>query len=433
MTNAALHVTISDDGLVAQVRVDRGAVAALTDVRAALTAAGVERGVDEDALTALAERLQEPATGAAIAIAHGIAPVDGTDGCIESRLEKDLQAGRTADDETIDFRERNALRPVTVGDTVAIVRSPTSGTPGHTVRGEPLPPRAGRPDGRHIGEGLERRGDTLVAARDGVVLWTSDLVDVTPLHVHRGDVDYAGGNLHSNGTLIVTGDIVRGFLADASGDVVVHGSVENGQIRAGGAAHVQHGILGDSVVQAGADVACRHATAARITARGDVEIADQAHQARITADTIHVERGRASVRGGELRAQRRIVVGTAGCPSGTTTLLAVGEPVAERVAAARETAKASRLARSARKTGNRGGKTLRAAVRAADRESDARLRVRRQRAVLLAEAEIQVHTACHPGVVIRFGGAELRPDHELGPCTFHFDQESRTIVRRLLP
>ncbi|MCA8954187.1 MAG: DUF342 domain-containing protein, partial [Planctomycetes bacterium] len=322
-----LEVTIADGGMLARVQVHRGPPSALAELRAALAAAGVVRGIDEPALQRLAQRLDDPLTELALEIAHGSSPIDGDDGRLQGDLLGGRIAGVAAADGSIDFRERHGLRAAAVGDVVAEILPATTGTAGHDVRGRALPSRPGKPHRQKAGRGVRREGDALIATVDGVVLCTDTTIDVVPLHVHAGDVDYRSGNLHTKGALVVQGDVGDGFAVTAGGDLVIAGTLQGSKARAGGRIEVERGIVGATAsARSGSDIRCHHATAARLVAENTIEITDQCMQASVHAPRIHVAGERGAVRGGELRCCTSIDVTTAGSAAGIRTVLVAGDP-----------------------------------------------------------------------------------------------------------
>ena len=110
---------------------------------------------------------------------------------------------------------------------------------------------------------------------------TSASIDVVPLHVHAGDVDYRSGNLHTKGALVVQGDVGDGFAVTAGGDLVIAGTLQGSKARAGGRIEVERGIVGATAsARSGSDIRCHHATAARLVAENTIEITDQLQQLR---------------------------------------------------------------------------------------------------------------------------------------------------------
>ncbi len=411
----------------AEVLVAKGPAAGVGDLRAAMTAARVVSGVDEDEVACIGERLADESAELTAVIARGRPAVDGEDGRLEGELLGPKLAGTPTGHGGLNYRERRALRPVSEGDVVAEVVPPTNGQPGEDVTGRALPAKDGVPCSQQPGEGVRAAGSQLLARLDGALLLTERVVDVTPLVVHAGDVDYDCGNLHTNGALLLQGDICSGFLATSGGDMEVTGAIECGGATSSGSVFVAGGILGDGqTVRAEGDITCHHATSARLVCRQSIHVSELATQSHMQAGAIALTGGKGAVRGGDLRARESIDVKQAGAEAGTETTLAVAELLDERVELARRSVQSARTARASQRGA---GKDARDAVRAGDAERRERLRLRERELELMETAEIRIHEVCHPGVVIMFGSKEFRPVERLGPSTFRYNAETKKIVR----
>jgi len=440
-----VQIKIATNGLEAQLVAAAGPAATIDELRAELANAGVTHGISENALDDAAARLTDPQATLDIVVARGTPPEHGRDGCLTGDLLGHPLPGVLEDsapkasyraqcDLNMNYRERLWLRPVATDQKVADITEPTAGTPGTTVRGQPINCKPGRPHAQREGDGVRRTDDALFANRDGVILSTDRKIDVVPLYTHSADVDYESGNLHTHGSLLINGEVCEGFHPTADADVAITGAVQNGGVTAGASVMIGQGVLGlDDVIRAGAKIRCRHATSARLVAEESIEIEDQSVQARLCAPRIRITEGRGTVLGGELHARDSIVVANAGSNAGTTTLLAVGELLEDPAEAARRTATAARIertsVRSRRGDVNRGSKDTRARVRTSDKHSKDKLRLRERQLEILKSASIRITDTCQIGVIIRFGGWEIRPDEALKSTEFRFDVSERTIVQ----
>jgi len=423
------QVTIASNGLEAQLRLRPGPAETIDDAREALANADVVHGIDDHALIVFAAFAGDSEASGTEIVARGTEPVNGENGYLRGgRLESPL-AGTTAEDGHIDYRERHTLHPAADGEVLAEIVAPTAGTPGRDVRGHKIASKPGQPHTQRSGPGVRTEGNELIATRDGVMFATDREIDCVPLYAHPSDVDYDSGNLHSRGSLLIKGDVRNGFSATADGDIVITGAVEGGGVTAGGTVSIGRGVLGhDHAVRAGTDILCHHATSARLIADHSIEIGDQAAQTSLQAPTIRVVKGHGAVRGGELRARDKIEVGSAGSPAGTPTTLAVGDLLGEQVELARRSAATSRLSHAVGRQDQNSKKGLRAAVRAGDDERTEQIRLKRRLEEVLRSATITITHTCHPGVLLKFGPAELYITDKTGPAIYHFDCEERSIV-----
>jgi uncharacterized protein (DUF342 family) len=435
-----VRVDVSADRLSARVSVEAGPAAGDAELERALQQAGVIAGVDMQVFSRISDGLREP--GFAIAgelIARGTALQHGEPGRFESPFLAGLQPGHLREDGTLDFHDRELLKPVHAGDVLGRVWPARAGRAGYLLDGTPLPVAAVAEVAVGLGPGAQRDAAGVVTAtRAGIVLCKAlaslELsIDVVDQHVHDGAVDLRSGHLHMLGSLIVKGDVHGAFRVYASGDVEIRGSVDNGHLYAGGSARIQHGVVGAaSSVCAEGDLTVRHAESATLHAGRALHIRDAVH-ARLFAPRIEVA-GR--LRGGVAAAESSAVVHEAGSPQGVATELAVAEPLELPIEAARrdlERAKAVRglgpgasQRRGALTERGKGGKVGRAhaALRASDIERLARRAERRK--VLASTAFVQVGLA-HAGVLIRIGDQRLLLEHELRSHRFSLDLETRQI------
>jgi uncharacterized protein len=177
-----------------------------------------------------------------------------------------------------------------------------------------------------LGAGTRVDGERVLAARAGVLVRDERQLDVMTLHTHGADVDYASGSLHTEGSLVVRGDVTAGFVADARGDVHVTGSVLEGTVRAGGSARIDQGVLGAKAsVHVHGTLHCRHATAASLHADGALELLDQAAHCRLRARTVRATTGRGALIGGTVHATTRVQARVAGTAGGANTTFVLGE------------------------------------------------------------------------------------------------------------
>ncbi len=412
-----VRVNISGDGLVATAVAPAGPSSAQSDVEAALRDAGVVHGIDAGAVPAFAGRLADTTFAGSMVVARGTAPVAGSDGHVDDLDPVSRIAGQQRKDGSVDFRERHMLRAIPVDTAVARNVPPTSGTPGRDVRDRALAPKAGKAHRVRMGPGVRVDGDLVVATRGGCLLHDDRVIDVVSLYTHGGDVDYASGNLHTDGSLIVRGDVHEGFTATATGDVNVTGAVFGAEVQAGSIARIDQGVLGkDARVRAGGDVLCRHATSALLQAGGGVVIGDQAAHCRIRGATLTARSGRGAIVGGEARIASCIKIKVAGTPNGAATHLAVADPEADV-----PDAEPRPVGGSARATG--------AAV-AVDRTEVLRRRERMRE--LMKTAVIEVSDTLWAGVRITIGDVTMVVDQARQNVRLRYAEATNSIAEEPL-
>jgi uncharacterized protein (DUF342 family) len=397
-------------------------------------------GVDPLAYASLLRALEgEGASAAEIEIARATPPGRSRAGYFEAAFHRGLQPGHLREDGTMDFRDRELLKPVSAGEKLGVVHPPWEGAPGLRVDGLPI---AGEPAPAftfHIGEGTELvADDRVVATRAGVIIYVEGRsIEVGNHYLHDGDVDLRCGDLSMVGSLVVKKDVQRGFCVRATGDIEIKGGVEGGSAHAGANLRVSGGVRGSegSMVAAEGDLRAHHAERARLVCGGVLDVVN-AVNSRLSAVHIRVER---SLRGGRASVEIGLVARDLG------TEVAYGETMIEAAVLREEPDAAARAALEAAKAERMGARRAPADARATlferskggkierdlllvKRSALARKIERADRAsALLPLAFIEVRGVAYPGVHVRIGHARLELEKAVHGVRFTFDVERRTI------
>lgn len=198
-----------------------------------LAADGVTTGVDEEAVLLL---LREVRPGKSVngLLAASIQPILGDDGKLAFSFDTSDQppAETTADEDPekrqIDFRAVQKFINVDADQEIGRILPPTSGTPGKTVRGKPVPSEAGKPLVLKLGQNVRSGGDNneiLFAEIHGRVKQEGDTIHIVEEYVVDGNVDFGIGNIRFNGYVEVRGDVLDGFQVSASKGLKITGNV----------------------------------------------------------------------------------------------------------------------------------------------------------------------------------------------------------------
>jgi uncharacterized protein (DUF342 family) len=429
-----ITVGIAGDGLSATLRVISGPVAGEAELYAAIQTAGVVFGVQHETVRRLAAELaDELFTVDAAVIAEGVRALPGNDGYFVPAFSAGIQPGHVRDDGTMDFLDRELLKPVAVGAVVGRLHAAIEGVVGRLVDGGELAVAKTRACTLALGPGVAAQPNgEIVATRAGVLLYAGKKsVDVVQQHVHTGKVDLRSGHLDMQGSLVVRGSVERLFRAAASGDLEVQGGVEYGSVSAGGSLRVSGGVRGGEtgMVSAEGDVAVRHAEYAHIVCGGLLKL-ESAVNCELSARDIQVT---GKLRGGKARAEHGLVAAEAGVAQGVSTALASALPLERPVLAAKrsvETAKEQRqlVHKSVRDDERgKGGKAGRAKSELASADLERKIALAQRRDELLPEAFIEVRGTVHAGVTIQLGAASLSIDQSTSCVRFSFDAETRQI------
>jgi uncharacterized protein (DUF342 family) len=206
----------------------------LDEIKGYLAANGITIGIDEDALQLLIKEAR-PGSSSNGLLAAGDLPLRGVDGKLEysfhSSEENPAQTADAAEDkekQPVDFRAVQQFINVDPDQEIGRILPPSSGTPGKTVRGKPVPAESGKPLVLNLGQNVRAGGDTgniLFAEIHGRVKLDGETVHVVEEYVVDGDVDFSIGNIRFNGFVEVRGDILDGFQVSASKGLKITGNV----------------------------------------------------------------------------------------------------------------------------------------------------------------------------------------------------------------
>jgi uncharacterized protein (DUF342 family) len=123
----------------ARVDITSGDAMGIAELRTALQAAGVLFAADPAPVELLAKSLADGAfTARGVVIAHGRPAAPGRDGYFDPAFPVGIQAGHLDESGTIDFFDRELLKPVQADDYLGQLHPPTPGTPGKRVDGSEI-------------------------------------------------------------------------------------------------------------------------------------------------------------------------------------------------------------------------------------------------------------------------------------------------------
>lgn len=438
-----VSVRLSQDRMSATLSVRAGAASGPDEVAAALSQSAVRWGIDASVVARITLGLADPNFEIRPQIvARGAAVTRGEDGRFEPFFREGIQPGAFREDGTLDFHDRELLKPVCAGDALGRIVPARPGTAGHLVDGTELAAPPVHELKLTLGAGVTRGEDgTVRAARAGVIAYKSDhSLDVVEQHVHQGSVDLHSGHLHMQGSLRVNGDVTHPFSVSASGDVEIRGGVLGGSVQGGGDVRILQGVHGGDggLVSAGGNLSARRAESASLHAGRLLQVVDAVHS-QLSAARVEIA---GKLRGGVTRAEYSVIAREAGTAQRIDTEIAVGEPLespSELAQRALERGKVLRAARSGQGASVRGagerakGAKLSRLQAELSREQTQRLAERARRRELLSQvAFIQIQVA-HPGVTIRILHHQLQLEVEARSTRFLLDPETRTLRADRLP
>ncbi|WP_028573077.1 FapA family protein [Desulfonatronum lacustre] len=388
-----------------------------------------------------------------VILCWGKLPKDGVDGSFEPTMLSTPDAlGLETADGRIDFRARGVVRAVNEGDILGRLISSQPGEPGIDVFGKPVSAKQGRPFTLLAGENVRcsEEGSEYSATASGMVFFQGNTLKVTEVFETKSDVNLEVGNIKlERGSVNIRGSVLSGFCVEAPGNVVVKDVVENAVIIAGGEVQVGCGIIMDQggKVEAGGGISALYAQNAVLLAQGDVNIAHEINNCKVTAKrNIIATRGRGKIIGGILRCGEGVLAKEIGSPAGVETQIYLGanrvtEVNMERKKELEETLQKiytslgsgdikSILERAPSHKRQIVAEVLKARVRCEQELSEIEQQIREERENFRTDMNLRVkaQNIIHPDVVILCFTASYKVTTPLAGPTIYYDSQQNRLV-----
>ncbi len=328
--SGAMDVDVSDDYMSAIARFYppslKGARLTKNDILATLKKERIRFGVDEEAIASF---IKNPQYCTDYIIARGEPMVQSKNGSIEYFFEtqKNL-APKLNEDGTVDYHELNLISAVNEGQLLARLTPPDPGTPGTSVRGEPVMPAKVNDLKLKFGKNVRISEDEteIYSMVEGHAMLTNDTVFVSDVYIVPANVDNSTGDVEYNGSVEVKGNVNSGFSVKAGGDIVVEGLVEGATLKAKGKIIVKLGVHGmsNALLVAGSSITVKFVENAEMYSDESIN-ADSIIHSNISAKyDVRVMGKKGFIIGGMVRAGRQIVTQTLGSDLGALTKVEVG-------------------------------------------------------------------------------------------------------------
>jgi uncharacterized protein len=337
-----LDVAVTEDGLEAYVQPLPDIPITVGDVLHALAYYNVVFGIDASlvAEVARANDSERP-----MLVARGRSAVAGRDATIEYFFETQTKEAVTSTDDKEaealianadagDIRLGKVLPNVQPGDVLATKIPAMAGTAGNTVFGTPIPAAHGRDLAFAIGRNTRFGDDNLsvIARISGTPVVERDgKISVLDTYVVK-EVNLATGNISHIGNVRVDGDVLAGFIVEATGDIDVHGNVEGATLLAGRNLVVRGGMRGHAKGEAAGDVVVRFVDPdCSIKAKGKVIVQRNCIQGTIEAlEKVSVG---GNLIGGHVKSAMGVDAAIAGSSGAVLTTLEVDHTLSEALLA----------------------------------------------------------------------------------------------------
>jgi len=299
------------------------------DAMSAIRKAGVVRGLRQDLLKQL---FDEGRFDQEVLVAESTHPQNGQDAWIEFFFDHKHEFQPKEDtDGRIDYHDVSIFTSIARGDKLCQLHPATEGTPGETVTGARIEPKNGRerllPQGPRT-EISSEDPNLLIASENGcVTLNKSNLVEVQPRLVIKGDVDFNTGNVDFAGSLAIGGDVKAGFKVHVVGDLEIGGCVEDAEIDVEGNVLIKKGFIGrgKGLIKTTGNLTVKYVHGQNIMCGGNVVAGGEIMHSHVRASGNVIANSRKGViMGGRIEAECNVETTTLGSTSYTPTEVTVG-------------------------------------------------------------------------------------------------------------
>jgi uncharacterized protein len=227
----------------------------------ALSAVRVVRGIESSGISAAGLAV---ATARRVVLARGMNCQSGKDGFVHLALDERVHLASDAHG-AVDFHELGRIADVAKGALLGRIMPPTQGTDGVDVYGQPVIARHGKALDASlvIGEGTladsEHPSCIHAAVTGHFHRDRNKRLCVQPRFIVEGHVDFRQGNIDTNLSVLINGDILPGFSVKSAGDIEVRGCIDDARVTAQGQLIVHGGILaGKERVKAHGNLASKY-------------------------------------------------------------------------------------------------------------------------------------------------------------------------------
>lgn len=451
--DAKIKVEISRDSMIAKISVEPPEGDApwpkVSDLKNALETKNIIYGIDESALQSI---IDGHISDQWVDVAQGNAAIDGRNAEVEYVVE--FGSSRplgTNEGGKVDLKELSSVTIVHKDQVLATRVPQTDGQNGINVFGKTVKAKNGKDRKLPAGHGTRpsEDGTTLYADQDGHLVFRGSVLDVLPIYVVPGDVDYSVGNVHFIGSVDVKGAVRDGFEIKTSGNVSIGGVVEGAVIENDGDLEIKIGVSGGNKghIRSGGSLTAGYIDKATIHVDENLQVKDAIMHSNVSAGKSVIagsRGGKGQIVGGKVQAGISVSCVTLGSQMGTKTEVHVGvspdlanrknelgslieenkeklNQIDTNIAFLKKIEKAGKLDTEKRTVMlklTKGSFQLRSLIDGWTKElEEVELKIERSR----SDPKVNVKETCYPGVSITMRGITYLVREEMRFITFRYD------------
>lgn len=331
--DADAELAISADGLKAMVdffpAANDGKPITADRVMELLQEQSVTVNIHRDVIDNAVKLCNEGGISEHIIVAEGVEPIHGKNSQIMLNFEPIRNKPQILKNGRVDYKNVDNIRTVNEGDLLLTKKPATAGVRGLSVKNQEIKAEPGVDTEISVGEGVrsEKEGTEFFATTDGCVSFARNTLEVSPVFVVRGNVDYTSGNIVFNGTVNVKNDVLSGFKIKAEKDIFIDGICQDAFLEAGGNIVIKLGVKGENKgnIKANGDVTVGYADGANIEARGNIEVGKYAYHSNLKAGgKVEAVKDPGVIAGGSVYAFEEVRIMQAGTSGNSRFLINVG-------------------------------------------------------------------------------------------------------------
>jgi uncharacterized protein (DUF342 family) len=324
--NSTVKVIVRDGGMSACLRISppqNGGATPNMDTLMKILKESAIKNIDLMRLKAL---VTTPVFDEDIEVATGTSPVNGVDGTADFLVRTESRGKpKEMDSGKVDYYELGIVENVYKGQPLCALTLPTEGTPGFTVKGETLKPRAGKAAAVVAGPNTELSSDGLqiVSKIDGQLEFDGKKLSVNETFTINQDIDTSTGHIKVAGNLVVRGMVTCGFTVEAGGYINVVGVTDSATIIAGKDLNLQSGAIG-SKITCGGNLKSRFIENCDVFVKGEMRAEYILNSNVRCKKNLKTEGVISKIIGGSIIVMQNVECRTIGSAAGIKTRLEIG-------------------------------------------------------------------------------------------------------------
>lgn len=228
----------------------------------------------------------------------------------------------------VNYKELHLIQNIEPNTLIADKIPPKNGTPGINVCNETIPATLGDDKELKIIQGAEYRdeGQKIYSTKAGHLRIKKNEIEVSPLYVVYGDVNYETGNIDFNGSILVKGSVDDEFEIIANGDVEIMGNVYKSKVKAEKNIFIHQGINGreEGYVEAGKSITTKYIENAYVKAKENIIVTNNILHSNVNAGGSIKCHGKGLIAGGKIICNNNIICKVIGSNANVHTTIEIG-------------------------------------------------------------------------------------------------------------